>query len=455
MSKISLVIEREFMTRVKKKSFIVTTLLSPILFAALMVGPTLLATLESTEMRTIAVVDETKQFQNIIPETDYIKFKYLENTTVDQIKNNFPESGYYAVLHLKSDITALPDSVVNATSGVTLYSDKQPSIDVKSHIEHSISKELETRKLKSYNIENLDNILKNVKSDISVKTIKWTKSGEAKTSSTEVAMGVAYVLSFLVYMMIFMFGTQVMRGVIEEKTNRIVEVIVSSVKPFQLMMGKIVGIALVCLVQILAWIVLTFVLVNIGSEILTKDKAPNSIVATQQIAANTGDEDIQKAAEITQNQGVQNEFLTALGNLNFPLLIGGFLFYFLGGFLLYAAMFAAVGSAVDNETDTQQLILPITIPLILAILVMISGIKSPDGPLAFWFSMIPFTSPIIMLTRLPFGVPEWQLALSAFLLIVTFIVMTWLAGKIYRTGILLYGKKYTWGEIWKWIRYSN
>ncbi len=455
MSKISLVIEREFMSRVKKKSFIIMTFLSPILFAALMVGPALLANIETTEVRTVAVIDDSKQFKDIIPETDYIKFKYLENTSVEEMQKGFKESGYYALLHIKSNITTLPDSLVNATGGVMLYSNKQPSIDVTSHISSSIEKELETKKLKSYNIENLDAILKNVKTDIKVKTIKWTESGEAKESSTEITMGVAYVMSFLVYMMIFIFGTQVMRGVIEEKTNRIVEVIVSSVKPFQLMMGKIIGIAMVSIVQIIAWVFLTFALVSIGSQFLSKDTVKPKAEISQQVSSNMGDQDIQKAAEMAQNQGAKNEILTALGNLNFPLLIGGFIFYFIGGFLLYAAMFAAVGSAVDNETDTQQMVLPITIPLILAILVMVSGIKSPDGPLAFWFSMIPFTSPIIMLTRLPFGVPDWQLATSAILLVATFILMTWLAGKVYRTGILLYGKKYTWAEMWKWIRYSN
>ncbi|HPF94800.1 MAG TPA: ABC transporter permease, partial [Tenuifilaceae bacterium] len=293
-----------------------------------------------------------------------------------------------------------------------------------------------------------------IKTSVRVRTVKWTKDGEAKESSTELAMGMAYILSFLVYMLIFLFGTQVMRGVIEEKSSRIVEVIVSSVKPFQLMMGKILGIAAVSLVQIVLWIVLTFGLVTAASTLLLSsgsDKMSQETVTSlmeQQGASQV------VPAEVADNSFV-NELMTALSNVNFVLIIGGFIFFFIGGYLLYAAMFAAVGSAVDNEADTQQLVMPITIPLILAIIVMVSGLRSPDGSISFWFSMIPFTSPIVMITRLPYGVPTWELILSGSLLIITFIAITWLAGKIYRTGILLYGKKHTWAEMWKWIRYSS
>ncbi len=448
MNKILLIIEREFMSRVKKKSFIVMTLLTPILFAALMVGPSLLANMESTELTTIAVVDNSKQFEGKIAETNYIKLKFLNNESTESLKKNFEESGYYAFLYINKNAMTSPDSII-------LYSNKQPSIDVVSHISNSIEKEIETQKLKAYKIENIDEIMKTIKTKIDVRTIKLSKGGEEKESNTFVTMAVAYVLSFMVYMMIFLFGTQVMRGVIEEKTSRIVEVIVSSVKPFQLMMGKIIGIAAVSLVQILAWVVLTFAIVNTVSSIMTT-KNIDKIKTEQQSMSNLMQQQggVQTPATMETKQ-IKNEFMTALGNQNFGLLIGGFIFYFLGGFLLYAALFAAVGSAVDSETDTQQMVMPITLPLILSIIIMISGIKSPDGPLAFWFSMIPFTSPIIMLTRLPFGVPTWQLIVSGSLLIITFIVVTWMAAKIYRTGILLYGKKYSWAEMWKWVRYKS
>ena len=447
MKKILLVIEREFLTRVRKKSFIIMTVLTPILFAGLMVVPALIATMEDTNERHIAVVDDTGIFEGKIPETEYLKFSFLEDVDVDDLKETFHESNYYAVLYIGKMVATSPDAVV-------LYSNKQPSIDITSHISSALKNEIESQKLLAYDIENLDEILSSIKTSVRVRTVKWTKDGEAKESSTELAMGMAYILSFLVYMLIFLFGTQVMRGVIEEKSSRIVEVIVSSVKPFQLMMGKILGIAAVSLVQIVLWIVLTFGLVTAASTLLLSsgsDKMSQETVTSlmeQQGASQV------MPAEVADNSFV-NELMTALSNVNFVLIIGGFIFFFIGGYLLYAAMFAAVGSAVDNEADTQQLVMPITIPLIISIIVMVSGLRSPDGSISFWFSMIPFTSPIVMITRLPYGVPTWELILSGSLLIVTFIAITWLAGKIYRTGILLYGKKHTWAEMWKWIRYSS
>ncbi len=447
MKKILLVIEREFLTRVRKKSFIIMTVLTPILFAGLMVVPALIATMEDKNERHIAVVDDTGIFEGKIPETEYLKFSFLKDVDVDDLKETFHESNYYAVLYIGKMVATSPDAVV-------LYSNKQPSIDITSHISSALKNEIESQKLLAYDIENLDEILSSIKTSVRVRTVKWTKDGEAKESSTELAMGMAYILSFLVYMLIFLFGTQVMRGVIEEKSSRIVEVIVSSVKPFQLMMGKILGIAAVSLVQIVLWIVLTFGLVTAASTLLLSsgsDKMSQETVTSlmeQQGASQV------VPAEVADNSFV-NELMTALSNVNFVLIIGGFIFFFIGGYLLYAAMFAAVGSAVDNEADTQQLVMPITIPLILAIIVMVSGLRSPDGSISFWFSMIPFTSPIVMITRLPYGVPTWELILSGSLLIITFIAITWLAGKIYRTGILLYGKKHTWAEMWKWIRYSS
>ncbi len=447
MNKIFLVLEREFLTRVRKKSFIIMTILTPILFAALMVVPAVIATMEDKNERQIAVIDDSEIFEGKIGETEYLKFTFLKDVKIDDLKETFHESNYYAVLYIGKMVATTPDAVV-------LYSDKQPSIDITSHISSAIKNEIESQKLMAYDIENLDEILSNIKTSVRVRTIKWTKDGEAKESSTELAMGLAYILSFMVYMLIFLFGTQVMRGVIEEKSSRIVEVIVSSVKPFQLMMGKILGIASVSLVQIILWIVLTFGLVSVAGTLLLDKASPD---ANKEVITNLMEQ--QGASQAmpvnVADDNFANEMMSALSNIDFVYIIGWFIFFFLGGYLLYAAMFAAVGSAVDNEADTQQLVVPITIPLILAIVVMVSGLKSPDGTISFWFSMIPFTSPIVMITRLPYGVPPWELALSATLLVVTFVFMTWLAAKIYRTGILLYGKKHTWGEMWKWIKYSN
>ncbi len=449
MKQIYLILQREFSTRVRKKSFIIMTLLTPIFFAAMMVLPSYFATMEDTEARSIAVIDNTGNYGESIPQTEYLKFTYIANTQADQVKNSLEESGYYALLAIDSTSDKI-------TPKLTIYSQKQPSIDVISHIENSLEKEIETRKLKSYNIENLDKILDDVKTEVKLRSIKVTEDGEEKESNTLITMGIAYVLSFLMYMMVLLMGNQIMQGVIEEKNNRVIEVVISSIKPINLMLGKIFGLASVSLLQIFIWVILTFGLATVGISFITeKGQKANmeQVQAAQSMMAQQGMDANNITANMEQAEG--DNFLTALKNQNFALIIGGFIFYFLAGFLLYAALYAAVGSAVENITDTQQLVLPITLPLILAIFVMISGIKSPDGPLAFWFSMIPFTSPVVMLTRLPFGVPAWQLALSASLLVITFIVVTIFAAKIYRVGILMYGKKYSWAEMWKWMRYKN
>jgi ABC-2 type transport system permease protein len=302
--------------------------------------------------------------------------------------------------------------------------------------------------------------LKNIRTDVKITTYKTDEGGAEQKSYTEVTMVVGLVSSIMIYMFIFMFGAQVMRGVIEEKTNRIIEVIVSSVKPFQLMMGKIIGVALVGLTQFLLWIVFTFIIITAvqtafpqqfkktqaeqvkisGSSVaLPNDAAP---VAQNSISADTGNEKV-------------NEIFEAFSSINLPVMIMSFFFYFLFGYLLYGALFAAIGSAVDNETDTQQFMLPVTVPLILSIVVAQTVIQNPESPLAFWMSMIPFTSPVIMMVRIPFGVPTWEIALSIGLLILGFLGTTWLAAKIYRTGILMYGKKSNYKELWKWIRYKG
>ncbi len=449
MNKILLIMQREFMTRVRKKAFIISTLLSPIFFAAIAILPSYLVSLEVTDVRTVAIVDNTMEFTNVIPSTDYIKIAYINDTPVEQLKGKLDEAGYYALLVI--DSTGIPNQ-----PALTIYSQKQPAIDVMQHLENTLEKEIETRKLRAYNIENLDKIMADVKTKVTIKSLKISKTGEEKESNTLIAMAIAYIMSFLMYMMVLITGNQVMQGVIEEKTNRVVEVIVSSVKPFQMMAGKIFGMASVSMLQIIVWVVMTAALAGVGINIISEKTAIKPSTEQMQAMAQA-DPQLAQAQQLATNTTNEtgNTFINSLMNQNFPLLIGGFIFYFLFGYLLYAAMFAAVGSAVESITDTQQLTLPITLPLILAIIVMISGIKSPDGPLAFWFSMIPFTSPVIMLTRLPFGVPTWQLALSATLLVATFVLIIWLAAKIYRVGILMYGKKYTWKEMIKWISYKG
>jgi len=338
--------------------------------------------------------------------------------------------------------------------GVRFFSEDQPNLDLKNHMENTISKEIERTKLATYDIADIDTILKKVKTEVSIRTIQWTEDGSEKESSTEMNMGIAYISGFAIYMFIFLFGAQVMRGVIEEKTSRIVEVIISSVKPFQLMMGKILGIAAVGLTQLLIWVMLTSGIVMVAEAMLVGDKTSQAQIQNTigQASANPMGGD---AAAMAPSPNKMEAIFTMLGNANLPYIIGCFFFFFIGGYLLYSAMFAAVGAAVDNETESQQFMLPVTIPLILSIIIMMSTFQDPNSSLSFWFSMIPFTSPIIMMARIPFGVPDWQLALSALILIVSFIGMTWLSSKIYRVGILMYGKKTSWKEMWKWMWYTN
>lgn len=446
MNKIKLIILREYLTRVKKKSFLVMTILGPILFAAMMIVPAWIASMDDTDVKNIAVIDESGIFIDKISDTDYIKFEYLENVKLDDIKKNFSESDFYAVLQIMPSISYEP-------SAVHLFSKKQTSFSVKSHISNSMEKELRNKKLRANGID--EEVLKSIKSDVSIRTIQWTDDGEEKESSTEIAMAVGYISGFLIYFFIFLFGAQVMRGVIEEKTSRIIEIIVSSVKPFQLMMGKIIGIAMVGLTQFLLWIILTFLIITGVKTVFFPELGTQN---SQEVVVQNLMENQELPADVANMQPQNMDKFTSLLNsakaIDFGVILGSFIFYFLGGYLLYGSLFAAIGSAVDNETDTQQFMLPITIPLILGIVVMMNAVQTPESPVAFWFSIIPFTSPIVMMVRIPFGVPYWELALSMGLLVITFIGSTWFAGRIYRTGILMYGKKINYRELWKWIRYK-
>jgi ABC-2 type transport system permease protein len=317
-------------------------------------------------------------------------------------------------------------------------------MELKSYVVGLLNKYIEQEKLASYNIPNLKEMVEKSHTEIDLKTIKWSDNGNEKEGSAELALIIGMVSAFIIYMFIVIYGAQVMSGVVQEKTNRIVEVIISSVKPFELMMGKIIGIAMVGLTQFLLWVVLTVIIsFAVGSFF-----GGNVDVSSLQKVGQMGMQPVP-----TQMPTEIQTLITAMSSLNYFEIISLFVVYFLGGYLLYASLFAAIGSAVDNETDTQQFSLPIMLPIIFAIYAGIFSAENPDGPLAFWCSMIPFTSPIVMMVRLPFDVPAWQIVLSLSILVLTFIGTTWMAGKIYRTGILMYGKKVTWKEMWKWLRY--
>jgi ABC-2 type transport system permease protein len=455
MSKISVIIQREYLTRVRKKSFIIMTILAPLLMAAIFIVPTLIMTNESQEYKKIAVVEDGSDlFRGAIPSTDDAEFVYLGDVDIDDLKSNFSEAGYYGVLYISP-------LVINVPNAVQLISKKQPPLGLTTYISSVMEKEIEKQKLLAYNIENLDEILKNVRSRVSIQTIRIDDSGVVKETSTGVAMVMAYLGGFLMYMLVFIFGSQVMRGVIEEKTNRVVEVLVSSVKPVELMMGKIIGIALVGLTQFLIWIVLTIGVATVLTQIIasrsetvieTVQSMPQSIVSNemQEVSAATAQQS-GLPPQMAEIMGI----LKTLKNQSWGIILFSFIFYFLTGYLLYASIFAAIGSAVDNETETQQFMLPVTIPIILALMVAMGTMQNPESSLAFWFSIIPLTSPIVMMARIPFEVPVWELALSMGLMVVTFIFFVWMAAKIYRTGILMYGKKTSYKELWKWLRYKG
>lgn len=443
MSKISLIIQREYLTRVKKKSFIVMTILTPFLIAAVAIVPTWLThSVKDETVKKVAIVDETGNFAQVIKGKETVHFD-ISDQSFDEVKSNFKKKDYYAVLHIKKDLVKSPDAL-------TIYSDKAVGMEVKSLISNQLENHIREKKMDNYDIEGLDQILEEVRTKVKPTTIKWGKDGEGKKTSEELVMVIGIVAGLIIYMFIFMYGVQVMRGVIEEKTNRIVEVMVSSVKPFQLMMGKILGIALVALTQFFLWVVLTVSIFLVIQVVMLPDDFQEIMqqrTAIQQGVASGNMPEI-------ENEAVAN-VMTMLGGINFKMILSFFLFFFIGGYLLYSSLFAAIGSAVDNETDTQQFMLPITLPIIFALYVGMAAVNNPHGPIAVWCSIIPLTSPIVMMVRIPFDVPVWQLVLSIGVLILTFLGTTMLAAKIYRTGVLMYGKKINYKELFKWLKYKS
>ena len=445
MSKIGLVLTREYTTRVRKKSFIIMTLLMPALMAAMFILPGYLMTRDDTKERTIAVYDGSTILLGQLESNDYTKYKFIPEEEYNKVKDHLKTSDFYALL-------VIQPNVLN-TKTVQLISTSNIPFDLKNQIQNKIRSVIEKEKMaeviKETGIADLENKIKATKTSISVNTIKLGESGEAKKSSTEIGMILGYIFGFVIYMFILLYGMMVMQGVMEEKQSRIVEVIISSVKPFELMMGKIVGIALVGLTQLAIWIVLGVAIISSAKGLMPGAQHAGT---AQDIMAQSG---AMAQANTPEQLDKIQDILGMLGSVNFPLIIGCFIFFFIGGYLLYSSLFAAVGSAVDSQEDAQQFTMPIMLPIILAIMVMMSAIKNPEGPVAFWFSMIPFTSPVVMMARIPFGVPAWQLILSMALLIITFVGLVWVAGKIYRTGILMYGKKVSWKELGKWLTYRS
>lgn len=440
MGKIGIIAGREFNERVRKKSFIFTTILMPICLVAIMFIPALMMNISSDEKKEVLVVDQSGLVGDRLQEDSTLTFT-LSDQTAEEVLGQQHE-GLFGILIVGSDVLTNP-------SNVQLLTYESSTINIESAISGQISTILESEKLKAYNIEDIDTILAAIKTNVSLKVKQLdATSGDAKESSSVLNIALAYIFGFLIYMFVFLYGNMVMQGVIEEKSNKVMEVMVSSVRPFELMMGKILGIASVAVTQFVIWVV--FILLVGGGAV--------SFLGLSDVVASAGAGIDPAAIAAAAPIDLDSEMVSIIATITDPAyllrILGGFLIYFIGGYLLYAAMFAAVGSAVDNEKDTNNLQLPITLPLMVALFVMLNAMQDPHGPLAFWCSMIPFTSPIVMMVRLPYGVPGWELALSIGLLVVTFVGMVYLAGRIYRVGVFMYGKKPTFKELAKWIRYK-
>lgn len=437
MNKIGLIIKREYLTRVRKRSFLIMTFLGPILMAAIYIIPIMLALNANNENMRIAVVDESHWFEDRFTNNEQHTFVNMPSQPIDSVKELVKKGVFDMALYV-------PPTQLNIPSNAVVFSLKQVPMEMETYISTVMQKEIEDQKLMAKGVDPA--IVSAVKTNVNLQIMRMDENGNEKETFTKVQFTLGIVLAMLVYMFIIFFGGQVMNGVAEEKTNRIIEVIISSVKPFQLMMGKIIGVSLVALTQFMLWILLTGVL-YIGFSAFIGISHPDILsqgtLMSQEITSNG----------IMGNEAVQN-IVQIAHSIDFGTIILSFLIFFILGYLLYATLYAAIGSLVDNNTDSQQFTLPVTVPLMVAIISSFYIVNNPDSSLSVWLSMIPFTSPISMMVRIPFGVPIWQIVISIVLLAGTFVLMTWVAAKIYRTGILMYGKKLSYKEIFKWLKYK-
>ncbi|MDO4827092.1 MAG: ABC transporter permease [Bacteroidia bacterium] len=441
---INIIIKREYLNRVKKKSFLLITFLGPIFFAAMCILPTLIMVLTKEESKKVAVCDGSGIVLPYLEDRENIFFTDCSGIPLDSLKNGMKELGYDVVLGIS------PLDSVNRTVYAESFSAKPLGMEMSGYINDCINEAVENYRIASYGIENLAEIMAGVKSDVRLQSFTIDESGKEQISASEVYMMVSMVLGIIIYMFIALFGAMVMSSVIEEKSSRVVEVLVSSVKATELMFGKILGIALVALTQFLLWVVLTAAIVGIvggamGTEFLSSAGDSTEMMSMMSDPTTAG------AVEAMQSSGAST-VLSTLAGLNYGQILIAFVLFFIFGYLLYASLFAAIGSAVESEGDTQQLQLPATIPLLIAFFISLYAFRAPDSSVVFWGSMIPFTSPIVMLARIPFGVPMWELALSLLLLILTFVACAWASAKIYKVGILMYGKKSTFKDLWKWLK---
>lgn len=443
MNKILLIIRREYLSRVKKKSFILMTFLTPLLIAGIygLIGYFTYKGISDTHDK-IAVISTNKTLTEKLATDKNVTYVY-ENKSLDQMKKSLKNSDYDYILYL-------PEFSLKAPKGIELFGAKQAGLSLSNRVSGDIEELIRNQKLKESGIAQSD--LDQLKTAVDISTKKIAETGLEEESSAGASTVIAFIAGVLMFMFIMLYGVQVMRGVIEEKTSRIIEVMISSVKPFQLMMGKIIGIALVGLTQFILWIVLTFTISTVAITVFVDKVDVKKIAASAQGGSqlSTGTQ----AATVAQ--GPMTDVQKSLAGLDFGKIISVFVFFFLGGYLFYSALYAAIGSAVDSETETQQFMMPVMLPLLLGYALSLSVITNdPYGNVAFWLSMIPFTSPIAMVVRMPYGVSNWELILSMVILVVGFVGTVWVASRIYRVGILMYGKKTTFKEMFKWFTYRN
>jgi len=434
MNKTLLIIQREYLSRVKKKAFLIMTFLVPLLIIAMYALIFFLSMRGGDNIPTVEVIDESGIFNKAFENKHAVNFQ-SSTLSLSEAKKKVINEEEAFVLFIPKDI--------KSGGSIELFAQKNAGLSVISSIENQLNEQMRIKLLQDAGIDS--ETLDKIKPNLTVVSKELTVEGE-KDSSSGAAMAVGFAAAILIYMSLFIYGIQVMRGIIEEKTSRIVEVIISSVKPFQLMMGKIIGIGLVGLTQFLLWIVLSVGLMSVASTILFKDQV-------EQVKSETPMSD--PSAAVAQ-KAPGSDILKAVQTIEWTYILPVFIVFFLGGYMLYSALFAAVGSAVETDTETQQFMLPITLPLLFTYIMSFSFIvNNPDSSLSFWLSIIPFTSPIAMMVRLPFGVPNWELALSIVLLIGGFLFTTWIASRIYRVGILMYGKKVSFRELGKWFMYNE
>lgn len=446
MNKIKLIIQREYLTRVRKKSFLLTTFLVPLFFIAMYVGVIFLTKKSFDESHSyVYVVDDSANVSAKLNSSKNVTYLKESQNLNEQISKITKDEAKTSILHIPKDFYK--------SESVEFLSNDKPNLAIEAEIRDSLNRIIKDKKYETYGIT--ADIRRSIKSDVKIRSKEIKEDGATTESNTEVAMAISLALSILVYISLFLYGSQVMRGIIEEKNSRIIEVIISSVKPFELMMGKIVGIGLVGLTQFALWIIVSISLVGFASSFLvSKQELANQLMNSNSQSIGNLNNQVDQAPILSGD--TLGELLTLLQTVNLTEIVVCFFVFFLGGYLIYSALFAAVGSAVDSETEASQFTLPITMPLLLTYALSFGVlINNPHGTVATWLSFIPFTSPIAMLVRIPFGVPTWQIVVSAFLLILGFILTTWIAARIYRVGILMYGKKASYKELIKWFKYKS